>query len=369
MLRRVKLKGFKSIKDLDLELRPLNILIGANGAGKSNLVSYFKLLNEMLIGRLQAYIAWAGRAHSLLHFGPKRTPQMEADLEFETDQGINTYHQRLFFAAGDTLAFAEESLQFQATGHAGPPKVVELGAGRPESSISQEAFRGDLTAKVFHHLLSRCRVYQFHDTSPPARVRGYGYLGNDRWLMPDAGNLAAMLYRFRQQETGPAYRRIVGTVRQVVPFFHDFDLEPTGPENKDIILNWRDRDADEVFGPHQLSDGTLRFIALATLLLQPQDLLPDVIVIDEPELGLHPAALNLLAGLLQSTSHHCQIIVATQSAALVDAFAPEDVVVVNRRAGASTFERLETAALEDWLREYTLGQLWEKNVLTGGPSG
>src|SRR5258708_25758929 len=106
MLRRVVLKGFKSIREMDLELRPLNVMIGANGAGKSNLVSFFKLLNEMMAGRLQQHIGTTGRAQSVLHFGPKVTPQMEAQLEFEVDNALDTYAMRLLHAAGDTLVFA-----------------------------------------------------------------------------------------------------------------------------------------------------------------------------------------------------------------------------------------------------------------------
>jgi predicted ATPase len=244
---------------------------------------------------------------------------------------------------------------------------MSLGPAHHETRIGDEAARGNQTAVVFRQLLNRCRSFHFHDTSPTARVRAYCYVGNDRWLMPDAGNVAAMLYRFREKESGTAYGRILGTVRQIAPFVADFELEPTGPQNTDIILNWKDKHAGEVFGPHQLSDGTLRFMALATLLLQPQALLPDVIVIDEPELGLHPAGLNLLGGMLRSVSHHCQVIVATQSAALVDGFAPDDIVVVDRRDGASTFQRLDESQLKGWLEDYTLGQLWEKNVVGGGP--
>src|SRR5580700_5253947 len=107
ILQRVILNGFKSIKAMDLELRPLNVLIGANGAGKSNLVSFFKMLNEMMGGRLQQYIGTGGRAHSLLYYGPKVTPQLDARLEFEVENGIDTYDMRLFHAAGDTLVFAD----------------------------------------------------------------------------------------------------------------------------------------------------------------------------------------------------------------------------------------------------------------------
>jgi predicted ATPase len=368
MLKRLALKGFRSIKDMDLEMRSLNVLIGANGAGKSNLVSFFKMLNEMMGGRLQNYIAESGRAQSLLHYGPKRTPQMEAALEFETNTGgLNTYYQRLFHVAGDTLAFAEETLDYKKHDWEGPHQPpMSLGSGHQETRIGDEADRGNQTAGFFRSLLNRCRVFHFHDTSPTARARAYCFVGNDRWLMPDAGNVAAMLNRFRNDESSPAYRRILGTVRQIAPFLVDFDLEPTGPE---IILKWKDKVSGDVFGAHQLSDGTLRFIALTTLLLQPEATLPNMIVIDEPELGLHPAGLNLLGGMLRSASHHSQIIVSTQSAPLLDGFGPEDVIVVDRRDGASSFERLSEDRLKDWLEEYTLGQLWEKNVVGGGPFG
>ncbi len=366
-LKRVSLKGFKSIRSLDLELRSLNVLIGANGAGKSNLVSFFKMLNAMMGERLQQYIGSSGRAQSILHFGPKATPQMEASLEFATSNGTDTYKMRLFHAAGDTLIFAEETLTFLKTGWVGSPKIVELGSGHQETRVQGEAEKNGTMAKAHRYLLNNCRVFHFHDTSSTARARQYCYVGDNRWLMPDAGNLAAVLYELKRRETGAAYHRIVTTVRRIAPFFKDFELEPSGPNEKDIILNWSQKDSDQIFGPHQLSDGTLRAIALVTLLLQPVENLPSVIVVDEPELGLHPAAKTIIAGLFKKASHHCQIIVATQSAALLDAFDPEDVVIVERDTKASSFTRLDVAALKEWLDEYSVGQLWEKNVLGGGP--
>ena len=171
---------------MDIELRSLNILIGANGAGKSNLVSFFKMLNEMMAMRLQQYIGTTGRAQSILHFGPKVTPQMEAQLEFEVDNGVDTYAMRLFHAAGDTLVFADENLSFLRINYT-KPKSLPLGSGHQETRIGQKATDRDPTAKVFKHLLDHCRVYHFHDTSPTARVRQYCYIGDNRWLMPDAG--------------------------------------------------------------------------------------------------------------------------------------------------------------------------------------
>ena len=364
MLQRLTLNGFKSIKAMDLELRPLNILIGANGAGKSNLISFFKMLNEMMVGRFQQYIATSGRAQSLLHFGPKITPQIEAKLEFEVENGVDTYHLRLFHAAGDTLIFAEETLGFLQTGYTSP-RIDQLGAGHQETRISEAADEGKQTAKTLRYLLNRCRVYHFHDTSSTAEVRQSCYLGDNRWLMSDAGNLAALLLRFRKENHGAAYQRIVGTIRLIAPFFDDFDLEPDASNR--VILNWREKGSDRVFGPHQFSDGTLRAICLATLLLQPEDELPKLIVVDEPELGLHPYALNVVAALFSKASHHTQILISTQSSSFLDNFDPEDVIAVNREGKESQFKRLNPLELEAWLEEYSLGEVWEKNVIGGGP--
>jgi predicted ATPase len=363
-LQRLTLNGFKSIKAIDLELHPLNILIGANGAGKSNLISFFKMLNEMMAGRFQQYIGMSGRAQSLLHFGPKTTPQIEAELEFEVENGVDTYHLRLFHAAGDTLIFAEETLSFLQTGWVNP-RIDPLGAGHQETKISEAAEDGKQTAKILKYLLDRCRVYHFHDTSSTADVRQSCYVGDNRWLMPDAGNLAALLLRFHKENGGAAYQRIVGTIRLIAPFFDDFVLEPDVSNR--VILNWREKDSDRVFGPHQFSDGTLRAICLATLLLQPEDELPRLIVVDEPELGLHPYALNVVADLFSKAALHTQILISTQSSSFLDNFDPEDVVAVNREGKESQFKRLNSTELDAWLDEYSLGEVWEKNIIGGGP--
>ncbi|MGN6546937.1 MAG: AAA family ATPase, partial [Aureliella sp.] len=190
---------------------------------------------------------------------------------------------------------------------------------------------------------------------------------DNRWLMHDAGNLAAILYRLREEQNGAAYHRIVSTIRLVAPFFADFELEPTGPSKKDIILNWREVGSDQVFGPHQLSDGTLRAICLVTLLLQPVDDLPDLIIVDEPELGLHPYALNIVASLFSKAAVHRQVLISTQSSAFLDNFEADDVIVVDRQQNGSTFSRPDSQKLHAWLEEYSLGEVWEKNIVGGGP--
>ncbi len=363
-LKNIKIKGFRSIKETALELRPLNVLIGANGAGKSNLIAFFKLVNELMGERLQQHIGATGRATANLHFGPRVTPQLEAEMAFEVENGTDTYYMRLFHAAGDSMIFAEETLSFQQTGYP-KPKVVSLGMGHQETRIGDEAEKDEPVAKTFRFLLNHCRVYHFHDTSPTSRVRQYCYVGDNRWLMPDAANLAAVLHKLKSHKE-TVYRRIVETIRQVAPFFEEFDLEPS--ESKDIILNWRHRASDLVFGPHQLSDGTLRAICLIALLLQPKEDLPILIVVDEPEIGLHPYALNVMASLFRAASHHTQVLVSTQSSAFLDSFEPEDIVVVERNDEATEFSRPDPEELEEWLEDYSLGEIWEKNVIGGGPN-
>lgn len=318
----------------------------------------------MTAGRCQQYIGTSGRAQSLLHFGPKITPQIEAKLAFEVENGVDTYCIRLSHAAGDTLIFTEETISFQQTDW-DSPRTDSLGVGHQETKISEIAKGGNPTAKFLKYLLDRCRVYHFHDTSATADVRQSCYVGDNRWLMPDAGNLAALLLRFREEGGHTAYQQIIGTIRLIAPFFDDFVIEPD--KSHRVILNWKEKDSDRLFGPHQFSDGTLRAICLATLLLQPEDELPKLIVVDEPELGLHPYALNVVADLFSKVALHTQILISTQSSSFLDSFNPEDVIVVNREGKESQFKRLSPQTLDIWLDEYSLGEVWEKNIIGGGP--
>ncbi|MCX7011809.1 MAG: AAA family ATPase [Candidatus Sumerlaeota bacterium] len=369
----VEIAGFKSFKDARLSLGRINVLIGANGSGKSNFISFLRLLNYGMTEAMQTYVGTEGGANSLLFYGSRTTPQITANLTFETNAGRNSYHVRLFHAAPDTLLFAEESLSFQRKGREGPPFTAQLGAGHLESRLKETSEKGERravreTASVLRAILSGCRVFQFHDTSREARIRMTGYIDDNRFLKSDASNLPSFLFMLKERHSD-YYRRIVQTIQQCAPFFGDFDLAPSPLNPRTILLNWKERDSDLLFGPHQISDGTLRFMALATLLLQPRETSPDILIIDEPELGLHPLAIQVLASLLKEKSHSAQVIVATQSPTLVDHFQPEDVVVVERCMGESVFRpRLTEEALAEWLEEYSLGELWQKNVTGGHPS-
>lgn len=290
-LKSVKVRGFRSIRDMELELGPINVCIGANGAGKSNLIEFFRMINELMGGRLQQYIATNGRATANLHFGPQVTPQLEAELTFEADQGTNKYYVRLVYAAGDSLVFVDESLSFLRFGN-DTPQQQTLGVGHQEALIRHFAENEPLI-NTLRNFLNHCRVYHFHDTSQTARIRRFCNVGDTRWLKRDAANLAAILYQMKSNNE-VTYRRIVRDITQIAPYFEDFDLEPAQPLGTDIILNWRHRQSDLVFGPDQFSDGTLRAICLIALLHQPVDDPSYLIVVDEPELGLHPHALELI---------------------------------------------------------------------------
>ncbi len=365
-LTSLRLAGWKSIRDAKIELRPLNVHIGANGAGKSNLVSFFKLMNEMMGGRVQIHVGTTGGAEALLHYGSKQTTTIKAQFRFTTERGPPDYSFSLVPAAGNSLIFAEEQRRDpqEQTASASAHRESELEdvLVDPRNPSSSFIRRGESIRTYF----TRGKVYHFHDTSLLGPMRRDCLIDANRFLYPDAANLPAMLYLYRERYP-TAYRRIVAAVKAVAPFFEDFVLEPLRLNPRNIALHWRAKESDYEFGPHQLSDGTLRATALFTLLLQPEDDLPELIVLDEPELGLHPAALAVLADLLKSTARHSQLLIATQSAALIDHFEVDDIVTVNLRDGGSTFERLNPQGLKDWLEEYMLSELWERNVIGGGP--
>jgi len=356
------LHGFKTIRALpSFEFGDVNVLIGANGAGKSNLLSFLRLLKWMATppGELQLNIAKMGGANAILHYGAKTTRSLHATVAVNADSGRLAYEFELAYAADDSLIFASERFAPML-----PNLDMVLSAGFREAVLVRSGSRSRKArhvAAVFNGISS----YHFHDTSTTARIRQRWPLEDSLQLKNDAGNLAPFLLRL--SEAHPAhYLRITETLRQVIPNFADFVLSPA--DNGTLLLQWRERETDLYFGPAQASDGMLRLMALVTLLLQPPENLPPVLTIDEPELGLHPSAIHLVAGLLLNAAEHTQVIVATQSPALLDHFEPEQIVVVDRPERESVFRRLDSEQLADWLEEYSLGELWEKNVLGGKPA-
>lgn len=360
MLKRIKIAGYKTIRDQEIDFSNLNVLIGANGAGKTNLISLFTLLNRLVEQSLQVFVRQSGGANALLYFGQKVTSEIVIQLDF----GGNGYKCKLMTAAGDELFFADEECWGTGTQWTQPYPVV-LGQGHRESKLMDEAQagRGKISEYTLAHMHS-WRIYHFHDTSASAGVKQTGDIDDNALLRPNAANLAAFLYLLRERHP-EHYKLILETIRLAAPFFDDFVLRPSRLAPTKIQLEWREKGSDAYFNAGYLSDGTLRFICLTTLLLQPH--LPSTIVIDEPELGLHPYAITLLASLLQSAAAKTQVIVSTQSAPLVNQFLPDHIIVVDRVGPESVFRRLTVQEINIWLDEYGLGDLWEKNVLGGRP--
>lgn len=357
-LEQISLSGYKSIRELKgFRLNSgLNVLIGANGSGKTNFIRFFELLGHLMDPNkgLQNYVSSRGRADAFLFRGMKVTPELKAHLEF----GKNEYKFTLKAADDRCFFFAHESAPFDGPFHG--PIQNDQGSGHKESLIARS--HETASKKWVFETIRDWRVYHFHDTSPGAPVMGLCNTVDSDTLHGNAANLASFLMKIAQSHP-QNYAQIEETVRQVAPFFGMFVLKEISPGQTQLL--WKDRYSDLLYYPHQLSDGTLRYICLATLLLQPNP--ASTLIIDEPELGLHPYAIKLLASLLHEAAGRAQLIVSTQASLLLDELTPEQVVVVNHHNGETLFERQNSAKLHDWLKEYTLGQLWEKNSLGGLP--
>lgn len=357
-LTRIKINGFKSIEHADIELKMINVLIGSNGSGKTNFISVLSLLQALIAGDLQNYVTRKGGPDAFLHWGRKQTEQMSLEFYF----GNNGYRFSLIPTANNQFMIADEAFYWNVNGW---NKL--LPAGNMESAWKDGTGTGidDYVKPLLKN--QNWRVYHFHDTSDSAYVKQLQGINDNIELAADARNLAAFLYRLRETEQS-AYQRIVRTVQMAAPYFNDFVLRPNPLSPEKIALEWKADGSDVPFIAAQLSDGTLRFICLATLLLQPTELQPETILIDEPELGLHPYAIQLLAAMIKKAAKKRQIIVSTQSVELLNEFQADDVLVVEHKGRSTTFKRVDEEKLMVWLEDdYTLGDLWKHNILGGRP--
>jgi predicted ATPase len=372
-LTRVQIEGYRSLKSVELTPGDVTVMIGANGSGKSNLLSLLRMVSLMRTQSLRRFVGEAGGASALLHYGPKVTKEMRVRLEFGQGAGAHAYEARLGYAAGDTLLFLDETNAYHRPGDA-EPRVLSLGAGHHESNLEPE-----IPTNASHEITSNTQkslrglsFFHFHDTSAQSVLRQNGNQHDNVGLRSDGSNLAPFLWRLSSSDAPharAAWKRIGMLVQQVAPYIKRLEpdlIDASNPQTSAVRLYWLD-ERDHRFDVSDLSDGTLRAIALIAALSQPVFTLPRFISIDEPELGLHPAALALLASLVQSASAHCQVLLATQSPALLDEFEADQVVVVERQGGATSFRRLDTGSLAEWLEAYSLSELFDKNVLGGRP--
>jgi predicted ATPase len=370
-IQTITIKGYKSIRSLvDFKLRSLNVLIGANGSGKSNFIGAFRFLAAVVGDNFPVDVQKWGGPDALLHYGKKTSPSMMLEVAFSPEQDVQHGYRITLEATQDNrLIFAREEPwmhDLQQT------KAYPLGSGHELARTGTD--NAPESAQISKHVADKLKIwrqYHFHDSGDTAAVKGRRPSNENLRLLPDAANLAAYLRKLKTNSAWlPSYLRIVDTIRLAAPFFGDFVFRDEQAEY--IELEWSERGKpDTPWKAHMLSDGTLRFICLTTLLLQPIALLPDTVLIDEPELGLHPFAINLLADMLQQVAETRQVIVSTQSVELLNAFEPEDVVVVQREQDETRFKRLNATELADWLSDdyhYTLGELWQRNILGGRPS-
>lgn len=363
-LSRIEISGYKSISSafpLRLHFGDVNILLGANGAGKSNIVSFFKMLSYMMSGSFQKYVAQSGTNQTFLHYGSKVTSAIRAEVEFGNETSRDIYKFSLTHAASNRLIINSEEIEWKDTTKSDKPLRLEVESNFNESGLLQS---NDKTCNIVRLLLSTCKVYQFSDSSMTAPMRQASTVDAAQYLQSEANNLASFLF-FVKNNYSDAYNRIVDYVRNVMPQFGDFYLEP---ERGYISLKWTDNSPnDYVFSSEQFSDGSIRFIALTTLLLQPEETMPKVIVIDEPELGLHPYAIDVLAEMIKDASLHAQIIVATQSPLLIDNFEMSDIMVVEREGEHTIARNMDNDTYCEWLKDYSISELWGKNVIGGRP--
>lgn len=347
------------MKSMELELGPVNVFIGSNGSGKTNFISFFKMLHAIFNTQFQRFVI-EEKADNLLYFGRKKTENLYGKLIFTSDgKNNNGYWFKLAQNHEGGLFIEQENSGFNVIrdddyhGYYGSSFLEE--SKIPNSN----AFRN----RYLRDYLTNLQIYHFHDTSVTSMLRKECDINDNNFLKTDGRNLSAFLY-FIKQEHPNKYKRFEKIIQSVAPYIDHFILEPGRLNKNEIELRWVEKgDLESNFSAYQFSDGTLRFIALATVLLQPEP--PQVIIIDEPELGLHPQAIAKLAGLIEAASTKTQIIISTQSVNLVDCFKPEEVVTVDRSSAEnqSIFKRLDTETLKIWLEEHSLGELWERNII------
>lgn len=361
-IRSVTIEGFRSLKNIQsLELPQLTVLIGANGAGKSTLIRFFEMLSWMLKSRnLQEFVLRHGGGDDQFFMGARKTPRIHAELCLDTEKGQNDYRFDLIhISAGDTVMVMNEAYRYSAHDIPTKAKWSEIDAVGKESSLLEQKHK---TAQTIVNLLRQCSTYQFHDTSINAAIHNRWDVTESFRLRSDGGNLAAVLLDLRKTD-GKRYELIVKQIARVLPTFKDFVLEE---EAGKVLLRWVGQRSDKVFGSHLTSDGSLRLFCLLTLLNLPPDRLPDVMFFDEPELGLHPHAITLVAEMFKRLSKKRQIFIATQSPYLVDCFELENIIVASANNGETLLQSLPRAQYQEWLDdEYQLSDIWLKQTVGG----
>ena len=372
MIESVRIEGFRSLAAVDISGLPqAAVFIGANGSGKSNFMRFFEMLSWMLTARqLGEFIIKQGGADDQLFGGNAQTPRMSGEITMRTLRGNNDYRFALAYAHPDRFLFTQEDIRFNSGIYPTEAPWQSLGSGHLEARIVEAAQTPDyprvnkMTASVIVNLLRNCAVYQFHDTSESSRFKNRWDVSEGARLRSHGGNLAAVLYRLERHDLR-RYELICQHIARILPGFERFDIEE---DYGKVFLRWKARWNDKTIGAHLTSDGSLRFFALVTLLNLPTEMLPDVILLDEPELGLHPAAVALIGGMIKSLSTERQVIIATQSPLLVDVFDLDEIIALELVNGQTKFQKLRSEDYRIWLDDcFSPGEMWRKNLLGAQP--
>jgi predicted ATPase len=363
MLKKIQLIHFRSFFQTEVDIKNINVLIGGNGAGKSNFISLFPMLNYIQIGRLGDWIANKGGFDNIVYNGIQENEFINLSFFFEAESanGQNIYELSLR-ATEENYIVEAEKFGFWKFHDSPKPIFQHQETNQKETKLKYLAER---KAEIPYYIYSNIKgfqVFHFDDVSANSNKKRLQNIDEGYPLHPEGDNIAAFMYYLKQNYID-YYDKIREIIRLVTPYFDDFVLEPALSNSNQIKLKWREKNHLKIFSAALISDGTIRFICLCALLLQPTP--PLLIVIDEPELGLHPLAMSFLAELIKKASCRTQIILSTQSVTLLNQFEPSDILVVDRDQSGSQIKRLNEQELQNWLDEYSLGQLWENNYIGG----
>jgi predicted ATPase len=395
MITSLTIKGYRSLKDVTIPLGPLNVMIGPNGGGKTNIMDVLALLQEAATGSLSDAIDRRGPIRSLLFAGGAKSIEVAVEISLPpgfrralrsgaqktlryavtlapAGGGYYVKSERMWsddvrkalgfpvFAGRGVLARATQTAAktFLAEHQMTP---AELALSRPDSVLSPVArLRLTFLKKVLGRAVC---VYGLPDTRTDAPMRQPQVARMESVLKRDSSNLPAVLQLISQSDRYEhMYEDIESELRAGFPQeFRGLKFPSSGGDGR-IAMRWREKAfPDRSFDAYEISDGTINFVRLATLLAGSTT--PQVVCIDEPEVGLHPRLIRLVAEMLQANAGPRQFIVATHSPALVDKLNPEEVLVVEKTEGATQVRRLDPDDLKHWLDKFSLGELWQTGQL------
>ena len=371
----IKIQGFRSLADVELtDLPNAAVLIGPNGSGKSNVFLFLEMLRQMLrYRRLGEFVARHGGADDQLFGGSAVTSTLSGELQLSASNGHYFHKFSLPYVQPDQFFVERESIDFVPSTHPGP--MGRLTFNRDTESGLLDLYEvdessNDVVNKELVQALNEIREFfgslafhQFHNTDFNSNIKKSWDITDSVRLRPDGGNLAAVLYRLEQEDT-KRYDYICNLINRILPTFDRFDLEESYGK---VLLRWKAVGSDKTMGAHLTSDGSLRYFCLVTLLNLPEEMLPSVILLDEPELGLHPSAVGLVGAMIKRMSRHRQVIVATQSPLMLNEFDLGEVYVFDLKDGQTRVHRPDEEGLKNWVEEYSTGEIWLTNLIGGRP--